>query len=242
METNLKQLLVSSVLALLTACGNNTSTSNGINSSTTVSLTGSPLGNAPSNAAQAADAYTPQVNGQKAESPMKVRDMSAVPVATHIALGAPVANQSATFSSQATNNTEGKPFQIGFARDVAQTGTPSLTKQALKWQANATGGRVAALNFNSTSAKGLRIGLVVTQLSAGATLRFYAKGAVNAYEVNGADATIEIELPGGLGAWPTLDLPSFGFLPNRHYATWLARAFICNGFHGDDFVSEFICV
>lgn len=230
MKTKLILLLASCVLALLTACGNNASTSNGINSGTTVALTGSPLGNAPSTAAQAADAYTPLVNGQKAESPMKVRDMSAAPVATHIALGAPVANQSATFSSQATNNTEGKPFQIGFARDVAQTGTPSVTKQALKWQATATGGRVAALNFNSTSAKGLRIGLVVTQLPAGARLRFYAKGAVAAYEVkgaevlrvlaanlaagdktvdgrtywgpvvDGADATIEIELPAGLDA------------------------------------------
>lgn len=229
MKTNSKLFLATCAFALLTACGNNTS-NNASNSGAAVALTGSPLGNAPSAAAQTANAYTPMVSAEQDKSPMKARDLSAAPTATHIALGTIVANQLTAISNQATNGSDGKPFQIGFGRDVVQTGTAGATKQMLKWQTTATGGSVAALNFNSPGAKGMRIGLVVTQLHASATLRFYAKAAATAYEVNGtevqrvlaanlaagdktvegrtfwgpvvdgADASIEIELPAGVGA------------------------------------------
>jgi lysyl endopeptidase len=236
MKINLKRSIAMCAVVLLAACGNNASNNTSNNATTNagppVSLTGSPLGNAPSNTAQSADAYTPLVNRQQDDSPMKARDMSATPVAALIALGAPVASQAAIAKQAGSiaGSGSGKPLQIGFSRDVAQTGTTNATKQVLKWQTTAGGGQVAAINFNSSGAKGLRIGLLVTQLPASATLRFYAKGAATAYEVKGAevlrvlatnlaagdksdagrtywgpvvygtDATLEIELPAGVGA------------------------------------------
>ena len=228
MKTNLKLFLATCAVALLTACGNNTSVVAGTTNGTAVALTGSPLGYAPTTNAQSADAYKPPVNAQQAESPMKARDQSVAPAATHIALGAPVASQAA-IANQASSNGDGKPLQIGFNREVAQTGTLAATKQVFKWQATVAGGQVAAINFSSIGAKGLRIGLLVTQLPASATLRFYAKGAASAYEIKGAeilrilatnlaagdtsdagrtywgpvvdgtDTTLEIELPAGVG-------------------------------------------
>lgn len=228
MKTNLKLLLATCAVAILTACGNNTSNSATSTSDVTVARTGSPLGYAPTTIAQVADAYKPPVSALQADSPMKARDLSVAPAATHIALGAPVASQAA-IANQAGSNGDGKPLQMGFNREVTQTGSTTATKQALKWQATAAGGQVAAINFSSTGAKGLRIGLLVTQLPASATLRFYAKGAATAYEIKGAeilrilatnlaagdtsdagrtywgpvvdgtDTTLEIELPAGVG-------------------------------------------
>ena len=234
MKINLKWSIAMCAVVLLAACGNNAS-NNSSNIATTnagppVLLTGSPLGNAPSNTAQSADAYTPLVNRRQDDSPMKARDMSAAPVAALVALGAPMASQAAIAKQAGSSGGSGKPLQIGFSRDVAQTSTANATKQVLKWQATATGGQVAAINFSSAGAKGLRIGLLVTQLPANATLRYYAKGAATAYEAKGAevlrvlatnlaagdksdagrtywgpvvygtDATLEIELPAGVGA------------------------------------------
>ena len=223
MKTNFKLLIAACTLALLSACGNNSTSTE----SAAASLKGSPLGNAPTVLAQAVDAYTPPVSAQQPASPMKARDLSVAPTAANIALGAPVASMAAAARSASS---AGKPFQIGFGRDVAQTATAAATQQVLKWHATAAGGQMAAINFNSTGAKGLRIGLLVTQLPASATLRFYAKGAATAYEVRGAevlrvlatnlaagdksdagrtywspvlegtDATLEIELPAGVGA------------------------------------------
>ena len=228
MKNFLRLLLGICAVSILAACGNNSTTTNTADIDKAVSSTGSPLGNAPTTVAQSADAYTPLVNRQQADSPMKARDLGIAPAATLIALGAPVTSQAAT-ANPAASSGDGRPFMIGFGRDVAQTGTASATKQVLKWQATAAGGQVAAINFNSSGAKGLRVGLLVTQLPASATLRFYAKGAATAYEVKGAevlrvlatnlaagdksdagrtywspvldgtDATLEIELPAGVG-------------------------------------------
>ena len=121
---------------------------------------------------------------------MKVREPSTAPTATNIAMGAPL--ESLTAAARKNNETTaednmGKPLQIGFGRDVAQTATPSATQQVLKWQATKSGGQVAAINFSSTGAKGIRIGLLVTKIPETATLRFYAKGAATAFEVKGSE-------------------------------------------------------
>lgn len=225
MKANYKLYIAACTLALLSACGNNsTSTESAISA---VALTGSPLGNAPATQILAVDAYTPPASSQQSVSPMKARNMRAAPPATHIALGAPLASMAAKANANAG---AGKPFQIGFSRDVAQTATATATGQVLQWHTTEAGGQVAAINFNSTGAKGMRVGLLVTQLPETATLRFYAKGAATAFEVNGAevlavlaknlaagdktdegrtywapavdgaDATIEIEIPAGFAA------------------------------------------
>ena len=81
----------------------------------------------------------------------------------------------------------GKPLQIGFGREVALTSTPAAMQQLLKWKTTVSGSQVAAINFNSTGAKGIRVGLLVTQLPETATLRFYAKGAALSFEVKGSE-------------------------------------------------------
>ena len=233
MKTNLKLFLATCFVSLLAACGNNSSNTNNDASAVNEAAAlpaGSPLGSVPSTNAQKADAYTPLVNTQQADSAVKARDLSVAPTAAQITLGAPATSQAAAITKQAASSSGGKPFRIGFYRDVAQTGTASATKQVLTWQATASGGQVAAINFSSSGAKALRIGLLVSQLPASATLRFYAKAADTAYEVNGAevlrvlatnlasgdksdagrtywgpvvdgtDATFEIELPAGVRA------------------------------------------
>jgi lysyl endopeptidase len=228
MKTSLKLLLASCTLSILAACSNNSATESAVVTTTApTSLTGSPLGNAPSAVAQAVDAYTPTASAQQSASPMKARDLSAAPTATNIPLGAPLASMAAAAKA---NSLDGKPLQIGFDRVVAQTSTGSATQQVLKWQTWESGVQVAAVNFNSAGAKGMRVGLLVNQLPTSATLRFYAKGAATAFEVKGAeiasilaanlaagdktdagrtywgpvidgtDTTLEIELPLGVSA------------------------------------------
>lgn len=119
----------------------------------------------------------------------------------------------------------GVPQQIGLPRDVAATGSLASTAALLQWQATPAGGRVAAISIQSGQAVGLRLGVLVKSLPASATLRIYAPGAATAYTVpaqevldglarnraagdtsdagrtywapvvEGAEATLEIELP-----------------------------------------------
>jgi lysyl endopeptidase len=223
MKINFKLLIATSALAVLTACGNNNASSE--NASNTTALNGNQAANVPAVMVQAVDAYTPPASAQKTASFMKAREISASLTATNIDLGAPLTSMAEAAN---TASSMGKPFQIGFGRDVTQTATATATNQVLKWQATASGGNAAAINFSSAGAKGMRIGLLVTQLPASATVRFYAKGATTAQEVkgteilsnltanlaagdktdagrtfwgpviDGTDGTIEIELPLGI--------------------------------------------
>lgn len=181
MKPNLKLLFVTCAVAILTACGNNTSNSATSTSDATVARTGSPLGYAPMAIAQSVDAYKPPDNAQLADSPMMARDMSAAPAVTSIALGTPLASMSALANTSMA--VIGKPLQVSFARTVAQTSNEATTQQALKWKTTTAGGKVAALSFTSNGAKGLRIGLLVTKLPETATLRYYTAGALTAHEV-----------------------------------------------------------
>lgn len=224
MNPSLKLLVTAFVLSLLAACGGNTS-------NTEVASTGKSADSLVTaiSAAMAVNAYRPDPVTR--ESPTKQRDLYLAPTPTNISLGAPEASQvdAARKNNEATaTNQLGKPLQIGFGRDVAQTATTLGTNQVLKWQTTTAGVQVAAINFNSTGAKGMRVGLLVNQLPESATLRFYAKGAATAFEVTGAevwkvltanlaagdkseagrtywgpvvdssDATLEVELPSGV--------------------------------------------
>jgi lysyl endopeptidase len=183
MTSTFKLLLLSLTTSVIVACGNNSAES-------TVPASIAATNNTALNAGmQAVDAYRPP-EGSTAESPMKARDPITAPTATNIAMGAPL--ESLTAAAHKNNATAaedhmGKPLQIGFGRNVAQTATVTATNQVLKWQATASGGQAAAINFNSTGAKGMRIGLLVTKLPETAILRFYAKGAATAFEVKGTE-------------------------------------------------------
>jgi lysyl endopeptidase len=184
MKIKLKLLLATCAVALLSACGNNATTTSAVNIEKAAPLTGSPLGNAPDALTMTVDAYKPQASEQSV-SPMKTRNLSQAPNATSIALGAPLASMSA--AANATKATLGKPLQIGFSRAVSQTSSEAATQQALKWKTTPSGGNVAAISFSSTGAKGLRLGLIVTKLPEKATLRYYTNGSATAYEVTGKD-------------------------------------------------------
>ena len=259
MTTHFKLLITACALALLSACGNNyTSTES---SSTAASVkAGTTVANAPAVLAQAVDAYRPPESAATPNTPAKPRDLRVAPSATNIDMGAPLASQpAAARQNNQTGTAEdrmGKPMQIGFDRDVAQTATAAATQQMLKWQTTAAGGQVAAINFHSTGAKSMRVGLLVTQLPATATLRFYAKGAATAFEVkgaevlavlaknlaagdktdegrtywapdvDGADATIEIEIPAGFAASSVVvSVPSVShiFMSNKEISTITAQ-------------------
>ena len=232
MNHSFKLLFTASALSLLAACGNNTSSTGAETSNKAAELTSAI--SAPTTLA--VDAYRPAVAvaaQPAAVSSTKPLDPLVTPTATNIALGAPLASQTTAAQKHNADTAEdnmGKPLQIGFGREVAQTSTPAATQQLLKWKATASGSQVAAINFNSTGAKGIRVGLLVTQLPETATLRFYAKGAATAFEVKGSevlavlaknlaagdksdagrtywgpsvegvDATVEIEIPAGVAA------------------------------------------
>ena len=76
--------------------------------------------------------------------------------------------------------------QIGVARSVAPTQTVKATTSVLQWQPADGGGTVAALRFQSAEARGIRLGLLVEALPAGATLRVYAQNSSAAAEVAGS--------------------------------------------------------
>jgi lysyl endopeptidase len=187
MKISIKLLLVACTVSILTACGNNTPSTQvdaiTDKSAIAVAVTQASL-------PLTVDAYRPPEGSTSSESPMKARDPNTAPTATNIAMGAP--QDSLTAAARKNNETSaennmGKPLQIGFGRNVAQTANTAATNQVLKWQATAAGGHVAAINFSSTGAKGIRIGLLISQLPASATLRFYVKGDATAFEVKGAE-------------------------------------------------------
>ena len=79
------------------------------------------------------------------------------------------------------------PLQIGQARSVADTATVAATSALLPWQTTASGARVAALRFTAEGAQGVRLGVLVRALPAGAVLRFYGATDEGAIEVSADD-------------------------------------------------------
>lgn len=122
----------------------------------------------------------------------------------------------------------GGALQIGAARAVEETAASADLHGLLQWRTDAAGRSVGALRFESPAASGLRLGLQVTQLPLGAVLRVQATGSGQAVEVDaaevartiqrnidagvpeqqarqywlpsvdGADTTLEVELPAGV--------------------------------------------
>ena len=122
----------------------------------------------------------------------------------------------------------GGALQIGAARAVEETAASADLQGLLQWRGDAAGRSVGALRFESPAASGLRLGLQVTQIPLGAVLRVQATGSGQAVEVDaaevartiqrnidagvpeqqarqywlpsvdGADTTLEVELPAGV--------------------------------------------
>ncbi len=104
--------------------------------------------------------------------------------------------------------------QIGVARDVPDAADPAAVSARLRWADTGRGTRVAALSIDSEGAKGLRLGVLVRALPAGAVLRFYAQGGPEVVEVSGQEVldTVQRNLQAGTpdAAARTYWSPDFG--------------------------------
>lgn len=159
-------------------------------------------------------------------SPVKPRRAGVSPVPFSISID-PVSQEKKS-AETATVPRPGTPHKIGFGRDVPQLGTAEDTASHLQWRNTPKMGNIAAISITSPQAVGIRLGILVRRLPVEATLRFYAQGAEAAYEISGreimesikrnlvagdssddartywsphiegAEATLEIELPPGI--------------------------------------------
>lgn len=81
---------------------------------------------------------------------------------------------------------KGAPLKIGESRTVDATATSATLGSRLDWNTLADGTQVAAVAFTAEGAKGLRLGVRVDALPAGAVLRFYSSSEGQVSEVTAA--------------------------------------------------------
>ena len=112
---------------------------------------------------------------------------AAKPSIRTVSLGAPAA--SLLQKSTATGNLEkaAEAVQIGAKRDVAATATVAGLQSQLNWQPGSGGTQLAAIAFDSATAQGVRLGVWVKSLPAGAVLRFYGASGGEAVQVTSAE-------------------------------------------------------
>ena len=82
----------------------------------------------------------------------------------------------------------GKAVKVSEGRELAQTATAALTRQALTWSTSAAGEAVGAIAFQADGALGLRLGLVVDALPDTAVVRLSSQASGNVvYDATGAE-------------------------------------------------------
>lgn len=106
-----------------------------------------------------------------------------------LALG-PVAADALPARSPAS---QAKESQIGVARALPGAASVAEVASLLRWTPTPRGTRAAALSITAQGAKGVRPGVLVRQLPAGAVLRFYAQGAAAVQEVSREQVMAAIE-------------------------------------------------
>lgn len=88
-------------------------------------------------------------------------------------------------SSPAGADDAARPIvQIGRGRAITQTATPEATAALLQWHVDATGTQRAQLDFIAPGTEGMRLGVLVQALPAGARLRVY--GADQNFSISAA--------------------------------------------------------
>ena len=120
-----------------------------------------------------------------AKSALQARSERAGPVAASVRLG-PIGDVTPLLDGKAQPLQRG-PRQIGVPRAVAPTATRQDLMARLQWVAMDGGGQRTAVSFTSDGAQGVRIGVLVRSLPAGATLRFYAQAGGEVFAVPGAE-------------------------------------------------------
>lgn len=129
--------------------------------------------------------------------PIKAYSKLAPPRPIYVTL-APLESR-ALVEQSASAPTPGQPIQIGAAREVVATAHEKDLSSRLDWTASAQGGKISALSFKSTGAKGVRLGVRVVRLPVAAMLRFHVPGSPTALEISSAEimALIQRNLDAG---------------------------------------------
>lgn len=122
-------------------------------------------------------------------SPLKPRRSGVSPAPHVVSLPVPEVRRA---SSAAAPSLPGTPYRIGFGRDVPQLENATDALNGLNWQITPQGGLIAAISIRSPEAVGIRIGLLVRRLPGESMVRFYAQEADSAYEIPGAEITASI--------------------------------------------------
>ena len=143
---------------------------------------------------------------------VKSREAMDLPTPAKIRLGAVAQEKAVPF----TLKSGVAPRLIGLARDVNATGASAQTLQQFHWRPTDSGGLVAAINFSSEGAHGLRLGVVAKQLPGGSVLRVYSPAnAGTVFQIPGQEVLQRIQrqkLAGDTGldgqTWWTPDLGS----------------------------------
>lgn len=131
----------------------------------------------------------------KAESAAASRLPAQAEVA-QVALGPLPASTAAKSSAVADKNA---PLKIGESRTVAATATSATLGSRLNWNTLADGTQVAAVAFTAEGAKGLRLGVRVDALPAGAVLRFYSSSEGQVSEVTAAQISAQRQASAAAG-------------------------------------------
>jgi len=121
----------------------------------------------------------------KAAAASTARGVAPADAVRHVQLGA--LPQAALAKAASAAAAPGVPHQVGTARTVADTATVAATQAALQWRAIDGGAQVAAIAFDAAGARGVRLGVLVRALPAGALLRFYGADAGAAVQVTAAE-------------------------------------------------------
>ena len=130
-------------------------------------------------------------------SSLKPRRAGASPTPFAISISAPSRDKKATETD--TESAPGTPHKIGFGRNVPQLASVADTATCLQWQSTAQVGMIAAISISSPEAVGIRLGILVHRLPAEATVRFYNQEAETAYEISGEDIMESIQRKSNAG-------------------------------------------
>lgn len=142
------------------------------------------------------DTQTKSVSADlKSQAEPSVQGLAGAPFIRKVALSAPADNllQKTEAAAAADATRPGTPIQMAVSRDVAAAATVPLTQALLNWQPTSGGSRLAAIAFESPTAQGVRLGVRVTRLPAGATLRFYGAAGGPATEMTAAELAAQAQ-------------------------------------------------
>lgn len=142
--------------------------------------------NQESRAVSSVESYTRTTELDAGVNPIRSRNRGIAPVAQTVQLGI-------LEEARAAEPGRNGPLQIGVERSIPQATGISVTSELLKWKRSAAGGQVAAVSFNSSGAKGIRLGILVEQVPPSATFRVYAQDDDKTFEISGNEIAMLIE-------------------------------------------------